>query len=90
MRMRPVGGVRRAVGDVTWQVQFEWWAAEVMDHSKDSVHANSYPAFWLVDEARANARAFPTAAAETAALIYNYAPVFTGPDGDFEQEYWFT
>ena len=31
---------------------------------------------------------FPTAAAESAALIYNYSPVYT-PGGYFEQRYMF-
>jgi gamma-glutamyl hydrolase len=54
------------------------------------LQANSFFARFFVNEARGNMNAFPTVAAETAALIYNYSPVFTGPAlGDFEQCYFF-
>ncbi len=43
-----------------------------------------------MNEARQNGNSFPTPAAESAALIYNYNAVYTGPAlGDFEQCYFF-
>lgn len=69
---------------------FEWWADEVINHSYDSVRANGFTQRFFVNEARKNARSFPSPAAEDAALIYNYNPVYTGlKDPEFEQCYFF-
>jgi gamma-glutamyl hydrolase len=60
------------------------------DHSFASIVGNSYTQRFFVQQARANSRAFPTPAAEAAALIYNFAPAYTGPSGsEFAQVYYF-
>jgi gamma-glutamyl hydrolase len=47
-----------------------------------------YTANFFVNECRNNNHAFSSVQEETAALIYNYAPKFTGPVSiDFEQCY---
>ncbi len=70
--------------------QFEWWSLEVVNHSTESIVANSWPIRFFVSEARRNNRTFPTAAAEQAALIYNFPVTYTGPVVlDFEQCYFF-
>lgn len=71
------------------KVQFEWWAKENINHSPDAVTANSYPARFFLSEARRNNRAFSSEQAETSALIYNYASVFTGPAIHSFQECYF-
>ena len=54
------------------------------------VQANSFFVRFFVSEATANTNRFPSPAAEQEALIYNYAPVYTGANnGDFEQCYLF-
>ena len=70
---------------------FEWRPDEVINHSSDSVLANSYFPRFFVDQARKNGRRFPSWAEESAALIYNYPTDFTGKtDGDdFDQCYFF-
>lgn len=68
--------------------QFEWNPAEVINHDADSILANHYFALFFVNQARLNRRSFPTVAAESAALIYNYSPVYTeATDPSFEQCY---
>lgn len=73
------------------KVQFEWDPLEGINHSFDSVAANSFTARFFVEEARKNTRAFATPSAEAAALIYNYNPVYTGtnPVSSFTQCYFF-
>lgn len=76
------------------KVAFEWNAPDVNDipHSFEAVLANAWPAQFFANEARANDRAFATAADEDAALIYNFEPDFAPADGVsqiFEQLYFF-
>eukprot|EP01132_Coremiostelium_polycephalum_P001921 gene1921-2356_t len=69
---------------------FEWWDQEVINHSYESVIANQYTTNFFVNEARKNFHSFPSQAAETSALIYNYQPVFSFPiEQSFEQVYYF-
>lgn len=42
------------------------------------MQANSYFSRFFVNEARGNNNIFPSAPAAVKALIYNYAPVYTG------------
>lgn len=69
---------------------FEWENTEVIDHSFDAVVANNYLATVFVQQVRNNLRAFPSTAAEMAALIYNYAPAYTASVVSFDQCYFFT
>jgi len=72
------------------KVGFEWNINEVINHSTDSVLANQYVASFFVTESRRSNHSFATVALETAALIYNYQPVYTYPKvNDFEQCYFF-
>lgn len=72
------------------QVQFEWWDQEVINHSYDSIMANRELAYFFVEQSRSNTRAFPTPDAESAALIYNYDPIYTAAiDPSFVQCYVF-
>ncbi|EGG14019.1 peptidase C26 family protein [Cavenderia fasciculata] len=69
---------------------FEWWDQEVIDHSLQSIQANQYTSTWFVNECRKSLHSFPDQTAESAALIYNYAPMFTFDiEPDFEQVYYF-
>ena len=69
---------------------FEWNTFETIDHSFEAVHSMQHFANFFVNEARQNSQAFVSVAAENAALIYNYAPAFTGlaADADFVQTYY--
>jgi len=72
------------------KVQFEWYSQEGINHSYDSVQANSFFARFFVNTSRSNSNHFPSAAAAVNALIYNYQPVYTGPTlGEYEQCYFF-
>jgi hypothetical protein len=72
------------------KVQFEWYAAEVINHSYDSVIANREVALFFVEETRANSRAYPSPAVEAGALIYNYEAFYTEvASPGFEQCYFF-
>ena len=70
---------------------FEWNPSEGIDHSDDSVLANSFFPKYFVDQARLNSRKFPSWEEESAALIYNYEPVFTAKEDPdhFDQCYFF-
>jgi len=67
---------------------YEWNIHEVIDHSKASVYANQHTCNFLVEESLKSDHQFPTVEEETAALIYNYNPVYTYNQlNDFEQCY---
>lgn len=69
---------------------FEWWDIQNVNHTTDSVYANSWTARFFVSEARKNTRSFPNATAEAAALIYNYSPIYSASvDPGFQQVYLF-
>jgi gamma-glutamyl hydrolase len=68
------------------KVAFEWDLPSI-DHSADSVRANSVPSRILGTYARMNNRSFPSWAVLQSVLIYNYQPLYT--DGYFEQSYFF-
>eukprot|EP01092_Planopodium_desertum_P000115 TRINITY_DN101793_c0_g1_i1.p1 TRINITY_DN101793_c0_g1~~TRINITY_DN101793_c0_g1_i1.p1 ORF type:complete len:188 (-),score=10.64 TRINITY_DN101793_c0_g1_i1:37-600(-) len=70
--------------------QFEWDPLEVIDHSADAILTMQYFSNFLASQARLNNHKFPSTAAETAALIYNWSPVYTEAlTDDFEQCYIF-
>ena len=63
----------------------------MINHSPDAILVTQYAANFFVNQARQSAAAFPSLSAETAALIWNYQPIFTGLyDSDFEQCYIWT
>jgi gamma-glutamyl hydrolase len=66
--------------------QFEWRPAGI-NHSADSISANSYMQRWLVNRARRS----PHQLTDEPLLIYNYQPVYTGAGiyDTFEQCYVF-
>lgn len=68
--------------------QFEWYPAGI-NHSADSITANSYMQRWLVNRARRS----PHALTDSSLLIYNFADrlLYTGPsiDPTFVQVYVF-
>jgi gamma-glutamyl hydrolase len=71
---------------------FEWGKTngipnEAINHSPEAVAIAQYTSNFFVQQARKSNHKFATAAAEEAALIYNYAPAKT--TGSFVQEYYF-
>jgi gamma-glutamyl hydrolase len=60
---------------------------EAINHSPEAVKIAQYTSNFFVSQARQSSHKFPSAAAEEAALIYNYAPAKT--TGSFVEEYFF-
>eukprot|EP01105_Mastigella_eilhardi_P010367 TRINITY_DN2415_c0_g1_i1.p1 TRINITY_DN2415_c0_g1~~TRINITY_DN2415_c0_g1_i1.p1 ORF type:complete len:322 (+),score=77.17 TRINITY_DN2415_c0_g1_i1:25-990(+) len=85
--------VKYPIYGVQWHPEkplFEWRVDEAMNHDATSVAANSYTTQFLVSEARKSNHSFPSQDAESAALIYNYQPVYTADlDSDYQQCYFF-
>ncbi len=71
------------------KIAFEWNPAQAMNHSYVSVVANAWISRYFVNEARANARAFPSQEAEWDALIYQYRPYFAANTTEFDLVYVF-
>ncbi|XP_037613077.1 gamma-glutamyl hydrolase-like isoform X2 [Sebastes umbrosus] len=67
---------------------FEWKQSYV-PHSPSAVRTSYYMAEFFVNEARKNFHRFESDKEETKALIYNYNPVYVGPESVFEQIYYF-
>jgi len=68
--------------------QFEWNVGEVINHSEDSISANSWFGRFFVNEARKSNHQFDNAQQESEYLIYNYSPIYSESiDSDFEQVY---
>ncbi|XP_053197989.1 gamma-glutamyl hydrolase [Scomber japonicus] len=65
------------------------WTKPYIPHSPAAVKTTFYMAEFFVNEARKNFHKFESAEDESAALIYNYDPVYTGQSGPFEQKYYF-
>lgn len=65
---------------------FEWTLQENLPHSPDAILVTQYMSNFFVSETRKNNHSFSNVNEETAALIYNYSPVFTNTD--FEQCYY--
>ncbi|XP_067005666.1 gamma-glutamyl hydrolase-like [Anabrus simplex] len=69
---------------------YEWKPTKNIPHSSEAVAAMHYFGDFLVSEARKNSNSFPGKDAENDALIYNYAPTYTGRKRSvFEQCYFF-
>jgi len=60
--------------------QFEWDIQESVEHTPDAIYSMQYLSDFFVNQARRSQHSFPGKEAEDAALIYNYAPTFTGND----------
>jgi gamma-glutamyl hydrolase len=60
--------------------EFEWGPLEKLLKTPAAIRAMQYIADFFVTEVRNNHHKFPTVQEETAALIYNYAPTYTGDD----------
>ncbi|XP_073969598.1 LOW QUALITY PROTEIN: gamma-glutamyl hydrolase-like [Rhodnius prolixus] len=71
------------------KVSFEWSITQNNPHSMLAIKANRLFYDWLVQEARQNKHHFNDSKKEKSALIYNYQQVYTGSEGDFEQQYVF-
>ncbi|XP_076617072.1 gamma-glutamyl hydrolase-like [Chaetodon auriga] len=65
------------------------WTRPYIPHSPSAVKTTFYMADFIVSEARKNSHKFESDADENKALIYNYSPVYTGPNSVFEQIYYF-
>nr|XP_046227385.1 gamma-glutamyl hydrolase [Scatophagus argus] len=65
------------------------WTRPYIPHSPSAVKTTFYMAEFFVSEARKNMHKFESKEEESKALIYNYSPVYTGPNGVFEQIYYF-
>lgn len=61
---------------------YEMYINYSIPHTDHAIHANGWTARFFVNESRKNIRAFPSAADEAAALLYNTAPIFTGGSQD--------
>lgn len=69
---------------------FEWTHNEAIHHSFHAISITQTAANFLVQEARKSEYHFQSQSDEDKALIYNYAPFFSGKTGsNFEQEYIF-
>jgi len=67
---------------------FEWTTAEPINHSPDAVAVTQFAMDFFVNRTRLNFNKFSTPQEEAAALIYNWAPIYTGLfDTDFTQTY---
>ncbi|XP_028925103.1 gamma-glutamyl hydrolase [Ornithorhynchus anatinus] len=68
---------------------FEWKNVTGIPHSPLAMRTAYYMADFLVNEARKSQHRFASEETELKALIYNYAPVFTGNISGFQQCYFF-
>ncbi|KAI4806344.1 hypothetical protein KUCAC02_017173 [Chaenocephalus aceratus] len=65
------------------------WRRPYISHSPSAVMSTFYMAQFFVNEARKNFHTFESEKEERSALIYNYNPVHSPPNSDFEQKYIF-
>jgi len=89
-----VEGKKYPIYALQWHAEkplFEWNDWEGINHSTDAVQAMLYMNTFFVSEARKSLHAFPDINAQLKALIYNYAPIYTGLDetSDYVQSYFF-
>jgi hypothetical protein len=67
---------------------FSEWGDEVINHSANAILIAQYTSNYFVNQARNSTHSFPSPPAESAALIYNWAPIYSEEiTGDFEQCY---
>ncbi|XP_008290933.1 gamma-glutamyl hydrolase [Stegastes partitus] len=65
------------------------WSRPYIPHSPSAVKTTFYMAEFFVNEARKNFHRFESEEGESRALIYNYSPVYKGPNSSFQQIYYF-
>ncbi|XP_006012487.1 gamma-glutamyl hydrolase [Latimeria chalumnae] len=83
---------RYPVYAVQWHPEknpFEWIVKRGMVHTPQAIKVSFYMADFFINEARKNVHKFSSEAEEDKALIYNYAPVYSGDRFPFEQVYIF-
>ena len=68
---------------------FEWTVKENIPHQYMSIKVTQYMSNFFVNQARLNQHKFASPKEESAALIYNFTPVYTGSVSSFEQCYFF-
>ena len=68
---------------------FEWSSKENIPHQEMSIKVTQYMSNFFVNQARLNHHKFSSTEEEAEALIYNFAPVYTGNISGFEQCYFF-
>ncbi|XP_067836270.1 gamma-glutamyl hydrolase [Heptranchias perlo] len=66
---------------------YEWSTKKKFPHTPNAVKVAWYMADFFVNEARKNYHYFSDGTEEAKALIYNYAPVYTGNISSYEQIY---
>jgi len=89
-----IEGKKYPIYALQWHAEkplYEWNDWEDINHSTASIEAMQYVSDFFISEARKSNHKFLSAAAQTAALIYNYDPTYTGlnPSSDFVQTYYF-
>ena len=85
-------GIRYPIYGTQWHAEknsFEWTLNENIPHQTMSIRVTQYMSNFFVNEARLSQHKFPTLKEESAALIYNYSPFYTGDLSNFEQCYIF-
>ena len=68
---------------------FEWTVKENIPHQYMSIKVTQYMSNFFVNQARLNQHKFASPEEESASLIYNFTPVYTGSVSSFEQCYFF-
>ncbi|KAL4635999.1 gamma-glutamyl hydrolase-like isoform X1 [Arapaima gigas] len=69
--------------------RFQWRPSFQFPHSSNAVQVSSLLSEFFVNEARKSLHHFPSPEEETAALIYNYTPMYVGGFTAYEQCYFF-
>ena len=85
-------GIKYPMYSVQWHPEknsFEWTINENIPHQEMSIKLTQYISNFFVNEARLSSHKFQIPEEETASLIYNYSPVYTGNMSNFEQCYIF-
>jgi gamma-glutamyl hydrolase len=85
-------GIKYPMYGIQWHAEknsFEWTLNENIPHQEMSIKLTQYVSNFFVNEARLSQHKFETPEEETASLIYNYSPFYTGNISNFEQCYIF-
>ena len=85
-------GIRYPMFATQWHPEknsFEWTLTEDIPHEEMSIKVTQYMSNFFVNQARLNQHRFASPEEESAALIYNFTPVYTGKVSSFDQCYFF-
>ncbi|XP_031222375.1 gamma-glutamyl hydrolase isoform X1 [Mastomys coucha] len=85
-------GFKYPVYAVQWHPEkapFEWKRLHGISHAPNAVKTSFYLAEFFISEARKNNHHFEDTREETASLIYQFCPVYTGNISSFQQSYMF-